>query len=299
MTATGHLIGRDAELAALAACLDRAAAGQGQVVFLTGDAGIGKSALAQEFLRRAEAAGHRTLTGHAYLAEGQAPYAVVVDAVRDGLRRYRRNDRSGMTVPFGPPAGGVIDGRDDKVWLFESGYEFFGGLVPPKAALIVFLGDLQWADTAALEFVHYLGRNLQSDRILLLVSYRREDLNRRPALAQTLGSLRRQGHTTEITLRPLSPAEAAGLARVLPGLPAEPPPDLVEELHERARGNPLYFIELIRATAETGVPPGPAGGSSAPLPQLIQDVVQSRLEGLTPVSRDSLVVAAAIGLVVP
>ena len=310
-----RLIGRDPELASLLTCLDRAISGQGQVVFLTGEAGIGKTALAAEFLAQAEAAGHRTVTGQAFLAEGQAAFAVVVDAVRDGLRRQSRAGQGAIgkagEAPFlagSAAAANAIGLGDDKARLFEQGYEFFVRLIPARGALIVFLDDLHWADTAALEFVHYLGRNLRGDRLLLIVSYRREELNRQTALPQTLASLRRQGRTTELLLRPLSRAEAGHLAQqTLP--PAserggETLDDLVDRVYERARGNPLYFLELLRALATDS----PARNLEAAclnqadpgsLPQLIQDVIQSRLIDLPPAGRRSLDLAAAIGPVVP
>ena len=307
MGARARLIGRDPELASLMACLDRVTRGQGQVVFLTGEAGIGKTALAAEFLAQVEAAGHRTVTGQAYLAEGQAPFAVIIDAVREGLRKQNQTGRAAGEVPFltGPvSATDLIGGGADKARLFEKGYEFFSGLIPARGALIVFLDDLHWADTAALEFVHYLGRNLRTDRFLLIVSYRREELQRQAALPQMLASLRRQGQTTELLLRPLSRAEAGHLAQqALDGV-AEPADDLVDRVYERARGNPLYFLELLRALAadasvsdlEATYPSRPEPGS---LPQLIQDVIQSRLIDLSPASRRCLDLAAAIGVVVP
>src|SRR3712207_2232922 len=115
MVGKGRLIGREPELSSLASCLERAAGGQGQVVFLAGEAGIGKTALAVEFLARAEAAGHRTLSGHAYLAEGEAPYAVVVDAVRDGLRKYSRTNRESATATGLTSAAELLLPGADKV----------------------------------------------------------------------------------------------------------------------------------------------------------------------------------------
>jgi predicted ATPase len=184
-SSTPPLVGRADELRRLDDALGRVAAGQGCARFLIGEAGIGKTRLARELLARARARGFRVLEARAYPLDGGLAYALFVDAFGPylrGLDPVRQSTLvSGLNYLgrlFGhlrlPPPEPLGDAALEKTRLFEAVARLVERMATEEA-LVLFFDDLNWADPASLELLHYLARGLASQSILLLGAYRAEE----------------------------------------------------------------------------------------------------------------------------
>ena len=182
--AQSPLVGRSAEMDQLAAGLERVAHGQGCVMFLVGEAGIGKTRLAHEALALAREQGFLVLEGSAYTLEGHLAYAPILAIFGPFLRRLDSprqaqlvsglsdlgrlfNDlRLPAPLPLGNPAL-------EKTRLFEAVARLLERLAR-ETPVLLFLDDLHWADPASIELLHYLARGIADQSVLVLGTYRAE-----------------------------------------------------------------------------------------------------------------------------
>lgn len=304
---TFPIAGRDEELRWLEASLSGATIGEGRVVLLSGEAGIGKTRLAQELLARARKRGFTVLQARAYPMEGGLSYALILSALGPFLRHPEPSRQlslmsglpdlgrlfPGLRLPPPEPLG---DPLLEKTRLFEAVARLLQRLAN-ESPVALFLDDLHWADPASLEMLHYLARGLGGRPILLLGSYTPEDLDAAPGLRALLGSLRRVGLVEELPLRRLTRDELAALARGLLG--GDPPPELLAVLDARAAGTPLYVRALIHAllTAgelrRTGDRWALDPRAHIVTPSSVKELILERLERLAPSDRFTLDLVAA------
>jgi predicted ATPase len=253
------LVGRSDELSRILAVLGRTADGHGGTLLLAGEPGVGKSRLAGEVLALARQRGFLTLQGSAYpLHEGLA-YAPVLEALGPflaGLELDRRAELirglpdlgrlfSGLHLPPPEPLG---DAALERTRLFEA----VSRLVERIAArfpLVLFVDDLHWADPASFELLHYVARGLADQRVLLLGAYRLDEARTQPRLRTLVHSLQRLNLAEELVLNGLTPHAVVTLTRGL--LDGDPPGELLDILHARAAGIPLFVVALIRGLLET------------------------------------------------
>lgn len=292
------MIGRERELEELAQTLARARAGQGGLFLLAGEAGVGKTRLAETAIARA---GIASLRGVAP-PQGASPYAPVAAVVRHHLRgdpgsRCGEPLASHLAVllpELGPPPA-----ETNRETLIEALRETFAR-ISAQGPTVVFLDDLQWADSATLELLPSLAEASEEWPLLLLGAYRSEEIPRGHALRRLRADLRRAGRLAELELEPLGP-EATGIiaAQVLG---AEPGPALRAALHDRTQGVPFFVEELTEALRVGGrLEPGPHGleladGSSVPVPETLRDALRVRAEGLSDAGRAALEAAAVVGV---
>lgn len=286
------IVDRDVELATLEALLGEASARGGRVVLISGEAGIGKSRLLEEFLARSRASGARALIGCCVEAEARRPFGPFIDALRvarGGADVHPTQSDVALTDP---------DGRYRALRSFAI---MLGDLAKP-APLVLAIDDLQWADEGTLELFAYLSRTLREKHVLLLGAYRADEIHRLHPLRAVLAALGRVRTVDTLTLRPLSLAGTSELVRATLGLPRSAPRDLVDALAQRCEGNPFFLEEMLKALAETGQLEQGDGswrksGRIADLgvPATVQAVVQSRLGALPIAARDALRIAAVIG----
>ena len=203
-------VGRTAELDAAAAALDRAAAGQAIHVLVAGEAGVGKTKFTEEVARLAADRGFRVLRGECVNLGGSSlPYGPVVDILRT-LAADR--DEAGLTALAGPsradlarlvPAFGSPEtiALAQSEWvqsrLFEGLLGLFERLAEETPTLIVF-EDLHWADQATREAISFLVQSLRDVPIVLLGTYRSDELHRRHPLLPWLAGLDRGGRAERI-----------------------------------------------------------------------------------------------------
>jgi DNA-binding CsgD family transcriptional regulator len=295
-----EFVGRARELAALQAALERAAAGDAAAVFVAGESGVGKTRLLRELERRAAALGARVLRGDCVaFGAGELPYAPIAGALRN-LRRELGPEgfdelvgaRRGELARLLPELGGAPD-SDGEVMTATgeplAQARLFGLLralldqLGADAPVVFVIDDLQWADRSTLEFLSSLLRGLRDERLLVVCTYRSDELHRRHPLRPFLAEEERREHAERLELARFSMTELAEQVAGILGATAAP--DLVARLHERSEGNAFFAEELVAASAE----------GDGPLPSSLRDVLTLRLEALSDDARTVLCAAAVAG----
>jgi class 3 adenylate cyclase len=291
--------GRDRELAELRRMLEIVVNGEGQVVGLAGDPGLGKSRLAWEFCRLAE--------DDAAVADGRCrPYGAAIaylplfELVRNacGIAADDAADLAGTKIErkikaleldvslahylrhaFGLPTGDPGVAALDPVALRARTFEALRGLLVAEAGhrpLIVLIEDLHWIDRTSEEFLAGFVDELASVPIMLLVTYR-------PGYSPPWPG---KSFTSQLALRPLSPAASEKIvASILIGRDRT----AAAAIAERGEGNPFFLEELARATRDQADEEGVA------VPETVQQVLAARIDRLTADQKAALQVAAVLG----
>ncbi|HEX6522434.1 MAG TPA: AAA family ATPase [Streptosporangiaceae bacterium] len=289
------LVGRDAEAQVLRGLWHRAvAAGPGQsstvaagpgLAMVVGEAGIGKTTLAEDFAAEAEQDGATVLRTRCYEAERSLFLQPIVEAltpVAGHMPAAALQDLLGESAPalaallpevaaaLGPPPSWRAGPDMERRRCFDAVTAFLSGLAGRNPVLLV-VDDLQYAGQSTVEFVHYLARHLSGARLLVVVTVRAEhDEQIGAALAPV---------ATRLEVGPLSPAAVAQLAGEA-GQEA-----LAEAILRRTRGHTLFVVEVLRALA--------AGEEGAP--ESLRGAVQARVRRTGPAAEALLRAASVLG----
>ena len=291
------LVGRAREQALTHAQLDAALTGQGGLVILSGEAGIGKTTLAEDACRAARAAGAYVLVGHCYDRAETPPYGPWVELLE---QFFALPDRSPALCAIAEPD---ITGSFSQATLFSEMRGLFLAIARERPLVLV-LEDLHWADTASLDLLRFVTRRLASAPFLVLATYRSDEVTRQHPLYRLLPLLVREALAVRIDLAPLDDAAVHSLIEHIYRLPAADANRLAVYLQSRAEGNPLFLGELLRSLEGTVLVQADAGGwtlaslASIQVPILLRQVIDTRLARLG-AADDLLAVAAIIGQVVP
>ncbi|HCJ33992.1 MAG TPA: 6-hydroxy-D-nicotine oxidase, partial [Ktedonobacter sp.] len=312
LAATSTLIGRKQEWEALQEVWHAASAGEPRFVLVTGEAGIGKSRLAEEFLLWASQQGAVTAKARSYAAEGQLSLAPVTDWLRsDGLRApLRQLDAVWLTEvarilpelfaeqPDVPRYESVTEYGQRQIF-FEA---LARAILAASQPLLLLIDDLQWCDQETLEWLHFLLRFDPTARLLVIGCARAEELPQTHPLRTLLLHLRNSMRVTELTLQPLDAAETAKLASKVAN--RELDMDLVMHLFQETEGYPLFVVEMVRADLGR-VPTSPPEADRSPrqpplddartLPPRVHAVLVGRLLQLSASAREFVEFAATIG----
>jgi ATP/maltotriose-dependent transcriptional regulator MalT len=288
--ASPHFVGRAAELAQLEELIAQAAGGSPGFALIGGESGVGKSRLIDEFSSRASRAGARVISGDCVdLGDAELPYAPLVGALRgiavDELSRLLPRGASelaallpqidGAVAELGPAS--LAQGR-----LFEMLLGLLGGL-GADGPLVLVIEDAHWADPSTRDFLSFLIANRRSERLVVAVTYRTDELHRRHPLRTFLAEADRTRSVMRLTLERFTRQE---LAEQLAGILGHPPaPELVDDLFQRAEGNPFFSEELLAV----------GGSTAARLPDDVRDALMLRIEALSADAQAVLRVAAAAG----
>jgi DNA-binding CsgD family transcriptional regulator len=298
MHARGELVGRDDELAQLAQAVERARRGTGSLLLLAGEAGVGKTRLAEE---AAAASSVLVLRGTASNSAA-SPYRPIISA----LRSYLRSRPAGLDA-CGPlrahlalllPELGAPAPSSDNATIFEAIRCAFEQIASEGPVLVI-LDDLQWSDEATLDLLAPLAPALRDLPIVVIAAYRSDGLPRDHMLRRLRNELRRGAALEELVLAPLDPGATAELLAQLLG--STPSPSLVRALHDRTQGLAFFVEELTRAlVASGGVRPGPrglelAGGDAVPVPDTVRDAVLMSAADLSAPARAAAETAAVVG----
>ncbi|MEV1131985.1 AAA family ATPase [Agromyces sp. NPDC049794] len=290
-----RLVGRERELARLEALLDDAIADHAvQTVFVEGEAGVGKTRTAQEFASRAAARGANVLVGRCVaFGEQILPYAPLVELLTDLVRRLGAAEVIRLAGHAAPELTRWIPALADSIpvpeptrasasLLFQAVSAMIDGL-SADAPVIVIVEDLHWADRSTLEFITLLGSHLRGDT-LLVFTVRTDEPPGDAAVGRFIAESGRRSGQHVVIERLTRDEQALQLSDIL-GVP--PRTALLDEIYERAEGNPFFAEELLVL------------GSSGELPATIRDLLLARLEELAPATRQALRAASVIGRRVP
>lgn len=299
------LVGRDREVAvlrtALDDCLDR---GAGETLYVRGDAGIGKTHLMQETLRRAAGAGfacHSTLFLDFGSGDPQAPIDRLIQsmcglaersqqsAVMATVSRLMQDDVLSQTSAIFAilALGGTLD-RDNSLMLgamsdearVNNNREMLRQVLRHFSAQtprIVFIEDIHWADPTVLPIINLLVEESQINPIVVLITSRMEGM----VMAADLAPIDSSARVRCMTLDALTTSDAVALAKTTLGVSE----DLVDKCVERAQGNPLFLVQMLTHVND----------AQDRMPSTIQSLIQARVDRLSPLDRKILHAAAILG----
>jgi DNA-binding NarL/FixJ family response regulator len=287
-----QLVGRKAELGRLLALLDEAAAGRPAVGLLGGDAGIGKTRLLSELGAEAARRGFLVLSGQCVeLGGGGLPYLPFVDALRAAGSSPVSAETMSEAVEERPALARLLShgtiGEDSgahsgQLPLFSAVLWVLSQLAA-QAPLLLMLEDLHWADRSTRDLLAFLSRTLRQESVVIVASYRSDDLHRRHALRPVLTELSRVPGVERIDLPPLGDRE---MAQLLTGASEAPVSEsTMASVLVRAEGNAFFAEELLAASADC----------LTDVPWELADVLLGRVELLAPAAQHALRVASVAG----
>jgi DNA-binding CsgD family transcriptional regulator len=271
-------VARDEQVAALLGAVDRAAAGEPGLVLIGADAGVGKTRLLTHVARLAGERGATVVVSHCidlgeiglpYLPFAEALHQLVVDdrpamaevvAARPALRRL-------LPSTGAEPAG--ADEQTERLQLFDGVAAVLAAAARPDAPLVLVVEDLHWADSSSRDLLRFLVARLRTEPVLLVGSYRADDLHRRHPLRPVLAELGRHPRVERIDLPPFTGEELRAFTTSLAGGPL--PEDALRRIQQRSEGNAYFAEELLEAR-----------GAGTDLPGTLADVLRARLEQLDP-----------------
>jgi DNA-binding SARP family transcriptional activator len=308
------LIGRQSEWQQLQAAWRRAASGEARLVLITGEAGIGKSRLAEELFNaalggQASRQGPTVARTRSYAAEGRLSLAPVSEWLRSAsLNPHLASLNNLWLTEVARLLPEILTehpnlARPEPVSEYGQRLRFFEALARAVLAaprpLLLWIDDLQWCDPDTLEWLHYLLRFEPHSALLVLGTARSEESPPDHPLVALARQLRGEGKLDSIELAPLDAAETARLASQV----AER--DLNEDeaifLYRQTEGNPLFVVETVRAgissepAVDAPTPPAQLDSDARTLPPRVYAVIARRLAQLSPPARKVAELGAANG----
>ncbi|HEU5422727.1 MAG TPA: AAA family ATPase [Nitrolancea sp.] len=293
------IVGRAAEQRQLRLALEATLAGRGRVVLVSGEAGIGKTALVEDLAGQAAARGCLVLRGHAYDLSVTPPYGPWLEI----FRAYQPLARDLPPLPAFVESAEELARAGSQEQLFAAVAEFFAAVAARRPLLLV-LEDLHWADQASLAFLRVLARQVATQRILIAVTYRTDE-PRQHGLYPLLPLLVREAHAERLDVPPLDERGQRALVRGRYRLDEGDADRLERYLAAHAEGHPLFAQELLRTLEQERILRLEAarwrlGELARPrVPLLLRQVIEGRLARLDQATRQLLQIAAIIGQEVP
>ena len=305
------LVGRSSEIGLLSDWLADAASGQGGMQLVAGQSGIGKTRLAKALAERAERERWAVSIGRVYSVESGVPYAVWSDALTQLLRGLDTGTRNVLTrggdwLGTICPAFGTgttsddVESRDGKARLLWQCSQFLTRM-SEKQPLLIVLENLHVADTASLELLHFVARQIENARIAIVGTYAESELERNPGLRDMEQSLLALGAAKLMRLDPLTQADIEQLVCETFQVDHTPARQLARRLYSWTRGHPFFVEETLKSLVETGRLYERGGHwlgwevEELDLPRSVRSAVSKRLEHLGPDARAIAGVAAVLG----
>ncbi|MGH3321022.1 MAG: helix-turn-helix transcriptional regulator [Streptosporangiaceae bacterium] len=282
-------VGRADQLDALDRAFESATHGESRAVFVGGEAGIGKTRLAKEFVARARDSGAHVLIGGCLeLGSEGLPYAPFAAALR-GLVRAAGPEAVTSLVHAGalarllPELGRPVEEPDARGRLYEHVLLLLERLAE-QAPVVLLIEDAHWADRSTRELLIFLVHNLGAVRVLLVVTFRSDELHRRHPLRPLLAELDRARPVSRLELPRLQRGEVADQCAAILG--QDPDAALVERVYSRSEGNPLFVEADLNCPEEGGLV----------ISDSLRDLLLRGVEGLPDETQRVLRVASAGGV---
>jgi class 3 adenylate cyclase len=307
-------VGRDEEMARIAGLFHRAQAGEGALVMVVGEPGIGKTRMAEELAELARGEGTRVLAGRCYEGEWAPPYGPFGEAIETYARAVTPEELRRDLGPGAPPLARLVPSLRERLpdiaepiplQADEERFRLFDAVsqlliaASERAQILLVLDDLHWADRDTIAMLQHVARAVPRHRILVLGLYRDVELDRQHPLADALGALRREAPYERVVLKGL---DVGGVEALLGAIAQhEPNPAFVRALSDETDGNPFFIREVlihlveerklyreggrwrsdVTSVAELGIPEG------------VRQVITRRLARLSEVANRLLSAASA------
>jgi DNA-binding CsgD family transcriptional regulator len=290
------LVGRDYQLGLIERRLSDAASGAGRLLFVAGEAGIGKTRLLSSAARRAQRSGFAVVPAGAYPGDVQSYAGLVLDlassmsAAREpALAELGRVLASrARALPPGPG-----DAHHRRRLLVQDLADLITGTQAGRPTLII-LEDLHWADELSLDVLSHLAPRLATQPVLVAGAYRSDELYPRLPMRELRGRLIGQRLAEEIRLPRLTLDQTASMTGATLGFPA--PAQVVTAIQERSDGIPLHIEEFLAAITDEEVTRAANKAlNTAAVPETLGDAVLSRAQQLSQAARQVASAAAVIG----
>lgn len=305
-------VGRQAEWQLLQAIWRDVARGHAHLLVISGEAGIGKTRLAEELMEWAQYQGILTARAHAYAAEGQLAYAPVVDWLRTPALQGRlaRLEETWL-VEVARLLPELISDHSDPArpepsaasWQRHRLFEALAhALLVDRQPLLLLLDDLHWCDQETLAWLHFLLRYAPQARLLIVTTVRLGEVGLQHPLVPLLLALRHTPQLTELALVALDMDETTRLAEQMVGRTVSM--ELARRFYRETEGHPLYIVEMVRAHLQElretpkgwfAAEPHEVGSDTLTLTPRIHAVIDTRLAQLSPLARKVADLAAVIG----
>jgi len=313
-----QLVDRVEEMRLLREAVDKAVRGEGGLVFLYGEAGIGKTRLTRELGAYARLRGMQVLYGRCpalFRMDGVPPYILWSEVIKDYLegsspeQLYRvigfypsevcklvpeLRQRLGavpQSLPIGP--------EHERDRLFEAVSQFVMN-ISKEASLLVVLDDLQWTDQTSLLLMHYLARGVYKTPLLLLGAYRETDIDERHPLSSVLAELNRERLLQSVLLKRMSLSDVSEMIKQLLEQ-NDVPKEFCELVYEKMRGNPFFVEELVKSLKEEEIIFREENRwkfkeiSKIEFPKTVKSVIKTRISRLDEESQNILTLASFVG----
>ena len=319
VVAPSKLVDRDQELAFLHQCWQGAKPGHRGLVLISGEAGVGKTRLVEEFANRLRWQGVRVLWGRCYEFERLLPYQPIAEAVRTVLRTLTPDELAGFPawtlgevarlvpeVSETQPGLGATpspEGDREEARLFAGLARLLAEL-SSRGAILIVLEDLHWASESTLGLIHYLARHLADHPVLTVGTLRPEEVRLEHPLFDLRRRLTREGLARPLRLSRLSPEAVEAMVVEMSGA-SEAVAPLAGRLYQETEGNPFFLMEMVKALFEMGMihlKEGAWRGDFAqistgelPLPVGVSEAIQARAHRLNDDAQEALRLAAVLG----
>jgi DNA-binding SARP family transcriptional activator len=285
------LVGRDTALATLTGLLDRIET-DGRLAVIVGEAGIGKTRLAEELLAHARACGRTAFSARCFPHESDLAYGVIAELTRaallvrtpDTTLGWWADDVARIVPELGRAPGSQLDSLAPQSRFYEAVSALLVETASANGPGLICVDDLQWADRSSLGLLGYLANRLRSRPLLLVLSWRDDEVDASHPVNALADAARRTRDGRLVTLDRLSRDDVETLVRS-----AGHETDLAPRLHRRSSGLPFFVVEYLDAVGDA------AGDAGSTMPAGVRELLLARLGTVGELATQVVAAGAVIG----